>query len=356
MSRKRTSDGFNLAFLDVMACGLGAVLMILIVVKFNASTSIPSDEIQKLEEELAALNDEASQTQKSLDEVNDNIAMEIGTLEDIKKRIEELKVQQDATKRALNDKQAVVANLETAIAARAPLQTDDPIELKGSGEENYLLGLKVEGRKIGILIDSSASMMEENLNDILRLKNSEPGKKKAAAKWRRTVRVAKWLLARLPKESQVSVATFNSEARVLGERPVFSARVSASMKHLSAEIEKLVPNNGTDLREGIRAITQAMPGMTDLYIVTDGLPTLLKPNSGFKESRDCKPITQPKGMRTGECRMLVLAHTFSQDAPKKVKTNIVLLPLQGDHQAPVAYWSWARATGGIVLSPAKGWP
>ena len=38
---RKATDGFNLAFLDVMACGLGAVILIFILVDFNAFTPMP---------------------------------------------------------------------------------------------------------------------------------------------------------------------------------------------------------------------------------------------------------------------------------------------------------------------------
>ena len=47
------------------------------------------------------------------------------------------------------------------------------------GEEDYLLGLKVEGRRIAILIDRSASMTDERLIDIIRRKVRTDAEKRA---------------------------------------------------------------------------------------------------------------------------------------------------------------------------------
>ena len=41
---RKAEDGFNLAFLDVMACGLGAVILIFILVDFKAFTPDPTEE------------------------------------------------------------------------------------------------------------------------------------------------------------------------------------------------------------------------------------------------------------------------------------------------------------------------
>ena len=55
---RKAEDGFNLAFLDVMACGLGAVILIFILVDFKAFTPTPTEEKEKLEQELAAAEQE----------------------------------------------------------------------------------------------------------------------------------------------------------------------------------------------------------------------------------------------------------------------------------------------------------
>jgi len=55
---RKAEDGFNLAFLDVIACGLGAVILIFILVDFKAFTPTPTEEKEKLEQELAAAEQE----------------------------------------------------------------------------------------------------------------------------------------------------------------------------------------------------------------------------------------------------------------------------------------------------------
>ena len=54
--------------------------------------------------------------------------------------------------------------------------------------------------------------------------------------------------------------------------------------------------------------------------------------------------------------MNLFSHTLKTAADMGVKTNIILLPLEGDPQAPQGYWHWAAATGGMMISPASSWP
>ncbi|MEC9126112.1 MAG: VWA domain-containing protein, partial [Pseudomonadota bacterium] len=79
---RKAEDGFNLAFLDVMACGLGAVILIFILVDFKAFTPTPTEEKEKLELELAAAEQEQQKLKKSIDELNDKIALESAKQDD----------------------------------------------------------------------------------------------------------------------------------------------------------------------------------------------------------------------------------------------------------------------------------
>lgn len=356
MFKRRSSDGFNLAFLDVMACGLGAIILILMLVKFNATTEVPNDELERLQQELAALQKNSANAQASLESVEKNIAAENADVEALKKRIQQLKVQQNANQRALNDKRAVLADVEQSVAAAAPRQADDNVALQGVGEENYLLGLKVEGQYVGVLVDTSASMTDEKLRQIIRRKIGNNIDKQNAPKWQRTKRVVRWLLARLPQSSKVSVVSFNNIAKRVGTRNLVSAKNTTSMKQLSAAIDQLVPRNGTNLQLALSKIKEISPKLTHLYVVTDGLPTLGKRSAGLSAFANCGSLFGKSKTITGECRVLLFNYTVQQAALSGVEVNVILLPLEGDPQAPQAYWNWTAATGGLMLSPAGSWP
>lgn len=356
MFKRRSSDGFNLAFLDVMACGLGAIILILMLVKFNAATDVPSDELERLQEELQALQQGSATASASLESVDNSIAAQTVTAEEIRQRIQQLKIQQDASQRALNDKKAVLADVEQSLAAAAPKQAADNVQLQGAGEENYLLGLKVEGKHIGILVDTSASMADEKLIDIIRLKIGSNADKKNAPKWQRTKRVVRWLLARLPQSAKVSVVSFNNSASIVGSRELVSANNTNSMKQLATGIEQLIPRNGTNLQLALNKIQEVSPQMTHLYIVTDGLPTLGKRSKSLGALASCGSLFGKSKTITGECRLRLFDYTLQQAKLSGVEVNIILLPLEGDPHAPQAYWNWAAATGGLMISPADSWP
>ena len=63
MRRHRRSEGFNLAFLDIMSCGLGAVVLVFMLVKHDAVTSTSeTDLLAKEVQQLELTQEELDQT------------------------------------------------------------------------------------------------------------------------------------------------------------------------------------------------------------------------------------------------------------------------------------------------------
>ncbi len=245
--------------------------------------------------------------------------------------------------------------LEQEIIALRELQAEAVVETKRVDEEQYLLGMKVEGRRIAILIDQSASMTDELLIDIFTRKFGSEQERKSGPKWIRTVNTAKWILNRLPKNSEFVVVAYSESAKVLGNGSWSSSRDEQTIKGLFSEIENLVPVGGTNLDAGLKAVA-TLPGIpTNIYLITDGLPTKGPIKSSIFESlgsfRNCSNSSQ---IVTGECRLKIFHSTTNKNTSAEV--NVVLLPLEGDPDAAPAYWAWAARTGGLLLVPSGDWP
>jgi hypothetical protein len=348
---RKPVDGFNLAFLDVMACGLGAVILIFILVDFNAFTPTPTDEKEKLEQELAAAQTEQQQLKKSIDEVNDKIALESAKQDDVEQAQKDSTQDQSKLLRDMSTEMAVVADLENQLAALSKeVEKSANIQMQGTGEQNYITGLKIEGSDIGILVDKSASMMGDNLLDVLSKLALSDGQKVSTPKWVRTKRVAQWMLARVPQTSRLSVVTFSDTAETLGIRKIISAKVSGSMNAIVKDLGAVVPSGGTNLQEGLKVLFDANSNITDVYIVTDGLPTL-----GDGLPLNCRNFISSKKSISSDCRKALFVETVKR-AKKGVHYNVILLPIEGDPFATPMYWEWTRVTSGTFLSPAPEWP
>ena len=278
-------------------------------------------------------------------------------------------MQENVAKRKLEQQKSILAKSNQDIVSTAKeldsltsdiktikvLKKDDLIESKQVNEEHYLLGLKVEGKKIAILVDSSASMTDEKLIDIIKTKNGSAKNKQRAKKWRRTKKVVKWLLARLPKNSDVMVVSFNEKAEVLGRQKGWTKANATSISDILSDVNTLIPEGATNLQHGLHVIKKHVP--SNLYIITDGLPT--KGESRYKSLNpfaSCSSLTGNSNIISGACRVKLFKQTIAESAPKNVQTNVILLPLEGDPDAMNLYWHWTAATGGLVLSPAGNWP
>ena len=61
-------------------------------------------------------------------------------------------------------------------------------------------------------------MTDEKLIDIIKRKTQSDDNIKKGPKWQRTIRIVKWLLARLPNDSRVTVVKFSNNGKILGEK------------------------------------------------------------------------------------------------------------------------------------------
>lgn len=354
MFRRNKNDGFNLAFLDVMACGLGAIILIFMLVDFQSFEAEPEAEVKRLEAELFALDEEKTQLQESLDEVNDKIAMFLQGQQTSQESVGVVKVQQEQLQQQIAEEIAVIAKLEDQLAAtQEQVTASDNIAMQGTGEQNYLIGLKVDQQHIGILVDKSASMLDESLSGVLRARAKPDAEKQVQSKWLRTKRIVQWILARAPENATVSLYAFSEDAVRLGsaDRNVISQ--PGVLEKMLSDLSKLVPEGGTNLEKGLKAIDRANSRLQELYIITDGLPTK-GTNRSLSNKAKCASFFGASKTISGECRVSLMQSAM-QVAPA-VRTNIVLLPMEGDPQAPDLFWRWTKSTYGMMIAPEGKWP
>jgi len=337
-----------------MASGLGAMILVLIIVKQDVAQTPPQPEM--LYADLAGLQQQDTRLQQALTETQQDALAQIAKTARIQSDITALKSHIAAQGDAISKQQAALSSIRNTAKHAPAAKQSDVVRNDRGGEENYVMGLKVEGRKIVFLIDSSASMTDESLIAIIRRKNSSNLEKQHGPKWQRTKRIVRWLLARAPANSRLSVLTFNSRARSLGLSGWFSSRDTTAIRRAYSDLDKLVPTGATNLQQGLQAAKRLNP--TDLYLLTDGLPT-----AGQSRFASLNPFASCGGLLgrshtiSGVCRVKLFRQTLAESAPGRgVKVNVILLPIEGDPQAPPQYWAWTAATGGLLISPAESWP
>ncbi len=358
MSKKNASyrsfSPFNLSFLDVMSCGLGAVILIFLILKHGESIS-PNEtkalekDIENIEESIAELSNDISLKANEIISLESRILEKNKVIEEIKDDLRSEEKIRDDLLAGNENTQKVLNDIEKAIP--------DIINKSGEGERQYLTGLKIEGKRIVYLLDNSASMLDENTQNIFRLSILGKEQKEKTKKWMRAKETLTWLVARLPKDSQFTIMTFNEDVKSHTASSWSDSESSLEVSDALESAKKEIPEKGTNLERALVATKKMFPLPDAVYIITDGLPTLGEPPGKLNLSLTQRKCLKSKGKITSECRHVIFQKAKNNYLKgKKLKTSTILLPLQGDPRAASDYWNLALQSGGTTISPSRDWP
>jgi hypothetical protein len=361
---RRKIEVFSLSFLDVIACGFGAVVLFYTILSAQAGVQRQQrndtlqSEVNRLEEEVLEGYKNLVVLRNSLEGTDRAVPAE-GLANRIIEETEQLKQQlAEAEKDTLSKRETIeklkqdLKSLDEAnrrLAAGTPSPGQPGTRIKGfigSGDRQYLTGLKVGGERILVLVDVSASMMDESVVNVIRLRNMPDVRRMAAGKWRRTVATVDWLTSQLPAKSKFQVYGFNTQAHPLVPDSAgkwLAGDDAASLNTALRELRKIVPKDGTSLENALAVAGSLSPRPDNIILVTDGLPT--------------QGASPPLVRKTvdGNDRLKLFEKALGR-LPPGVPVNVILLPMEGDPMAPSAYWTLARRTRGSFLSPARDWP
>ena len=317
-----------------MACGLGAIALILVLVKEDVlpSSFIDAEEIKQTLEELDKAKNESLSIQNTL-KSNEN------KMKEISKRIDQTEYLLSINKEIIEEKKVNVKEQEKENSSKEKNKYEE-------FQKGYLSGCNVEGNKIVFLLDSSASMLHKKLGEIFRLSVSDDSIKKNSQKWKQALSVSDWFLEKLPISSQFKFITFNEEPYELSTNSnwIYKSE-STALKDIKDSLLKIIPKKGTNLIKPFELISD--DGADAVYIVTDGLPTQGK-------GRRC----ENDNLISGECRKLIFYDSINllKKANKRIKINFILLPIEGDIMAPYFLSDVAKSSNGCFIAPPRDWP
>jgi hypothetical protein len=362
--RRRKVEVFSLSFLDCICCGFGAVVLFYTIVA--GQTGIhrlrTTDELQaqvnKLEEEvligtrnLVLLRNTLQKTQADTTkaaararEITDEVASQREAALSVGATSSAQRAHINALKADLQSLEESTRRLQGATVQEAPAG-ERVRAFRGTGNRQYLSGIQLKGKHILVLMDVSASMMSEELDKIIKLRNEAPALRRAAPKWRQALDIADWLSTQFPAGSRFQMYGFNTAATTLvagtdgrwldaGDPKLLAQAVDA--------LRALTPEGGTSLINAWDAIRGLAPRPDEVVLVTDGLPTQGK----SKSSRKYVDVSARTRLFDEARRAL----------PASVPVDVILLPMQGDLPAPHRFWTMARETGGNFLMPSADWP
>ncbi|MDJ0819505.1 MAG: hypothetical protein QNJ58_25100 [Desulfobacterales bacterium] len=363
MARKKLNV-FSLSFLDIITCGLGAIILLFVLV--NAKSAVRLDTITAdLRAETNLIENQVLDEKKNLIQIRnvlETTTAELVKTQGLSRRLIEIIKEKEveladsdkdtlATKSHVNKLKADLKSLEEDVKRlRAGAKAQDELGTKlrsfpGQGDRQYLTDLKMGGRRIMILVDASASMLDDTVVGIIRRRNLRTPDQLKSPKWQQTVATIDWLTTQLPATSQFQIYAFNETAAPLIPDSAGTWLNAGDVDKLNQSVDrmrKLVPQKGTSLLNAFKAIKTINPPPDNLFLLVDSLPTM-----GSKK---------PWGKRVSGKKRLSLFHDAIRQLPAGVPVNIILYPMEGDPFAASAFWKLAADTRGSFFSPSRDWP
>ncbi len=364
MKPRRRFETFNLSFLDIMSCGFGAVVLFFVII--NATMAKRSDELNK------DLSVRAEMLRVEVVEGEENLVELRNTMEDLEKRRVEAQGKARRILELIREKREELANLEESTVAREEsiekLQADlksleeDSKRLSaasdrpsdqgtrvrsyvGEGDRQYLTGVKVGGQRVLILLDVSASMLDDTVVNVIRRRNLPEAQKIRSPKWQRALATVEWITTQLKVDSRFQIHTFAEDAGAALPDTAGRWLETADPENLAAAISKvreIAPGGGTSLWQAFESVGALDPPPDNIFLVTDGLPT--------------HGDTRPRGTTvSGRDRLKYFEKAVSL-LPARVPVNVVLFPMEGDADAASAFWKLSIASRGSYLAPSRDWP
>ena len=359
--KRRKFSAFNLSFLDIMSCGFGAAVLLFLIIKHNVDTNVPeplvksdlSAEIDLLEEEILVGKENMVRIRNTLSDIDDKLAIAQGLARRIMEDIaltegltDELVL--DGKDGALDQLKADIKRLETErqqLVRDLTKTGEDSRKYAGDGNRAYVTGLKMGGNRILILLDSSGSMLDKSIVNVIRRRNMRDERKRTAPKWVKAIETVDWLSAKFPLNSEYQIYTFNTTTRPAiadSKGRWLKVKDKLQLDQAVKNLKDIVPENGTNLEQAFKAISQLRPLPDNIYLITDGLPTV-----GSKKTRGATISGQQR---------LKLFETALKSLPRGVPMNTILSPMEGDPEAAYAFWQLSRLSNGSYMSPSEDWP
>lgn len=363
--RRRRLEVFSMSFLDCICCGFGAVVLIYMIMAAQAgqrhlkkSVDLTA-EVDLLEERvidgyknLVVLRNTLQKTAQEKAQAAGRAERVLAEISRLQQELAEYQGVNSAKRDSIEKLRADVKSLDEGMrrleggTSNSGPRGEKLASFRGTGERLYFNGLRVNGNRIVVLVDASASMLDETVVNVLRIRNLPVEQQLSAAKWRRTVDTVRWVTTQIPLDAKFQVIAFNTRASYLGSGGTAQWMAGSDPKARNDALQRLgktVPRDGTSLVNAFASLSRLEPSPDQVILITDGLPTQGESTPALRN------VVRAKERRA-------LFESSRKSIPAGAKVSVVLLPMEGDTFAPAAYWRLANATGGTFLVPSADWP
>ncbi len=354
--RRRQISTFSLSFLDIMSCGLGAAVLLFLIIKHNTDQRIEfnpdlSSETNLLAEEIRIGEENLARIRNTIADVDEQLAEARGLARRIQDEIDQLRGQLADLGPSASEE---ISELEERIAVlEMQKQTlEDQAqggnrvrEFLGEGDRQYLTGINMGGSHVLILLDSSSSMLDSTIVNVIRRRIRPDDVKINAPKWQQALAIVDWITANLNPGSRFQIYQFNETASPVLESSAGNWIDTTDRGMMEAALQsarQVVPARGTNLVSAMQVVNQMSPMPDNIFLITDGLPT-----QGNNKPRSTSVSNQE--------RINFFNDAYAQ-MPRHIPINTLLLPMEGDPYAAVAFWRVALETQGSFIAPSRDWP
>ena len=364
--RRREFSVFNLSFLDVISCGLGAVILFFVITNAQVQGRVQEalkdlyNETELIKEEIFDERVRLARVKNTIERTDQKDQIIKGSirslLESIENLTQELAEYKNQTLAATSSNQQLRLDMKQLEEEKKRLEAallrqskKDPGKsftyTDGDGDRQYLTELRLSGDHVLILIDSSTSMLGRTYVNVIRYRNMKDEQKVKAPKWRRAVNSVEWLTTRLTEGTKFQIYAFNETAQSVVEETDGTWLEVTDGSTIGTAVNNLrgkVPQKGTSLINAFEAIQNLDPAPDNIFLLTDGLPTQ------GKRSPSRETMVRP------EQRVKYFDQALRALPPTPV--NVLLFPMDGDPFAAEAYWSLAIRSKGSFMAPSQDWP
>lgn len=364
MAKRRNVNVFSMSFLDAICCGFGAIVLLFMIINANIDRRLDLElvdiaaEVDRMELRVLAGRKNLVQRREDLAQLLKDFAtlrgmrdQLVSEIEDTQEQFAELTEDSESRREQIERLRAELAELQSeterlSAASITPEEAGNRIRsFTGDGNRQYLTGMRMGGRRVVILVDTSTSMLDRTLVNILRRRNMSPEQQRAAPKWRQVVNTVDWLTTQIEPGTQVQVIGFAEQASSLIEGSNGQWVTVTDGSELEKAVQALrntVPSGPSSLVAGFNALRTLQPQPDNVYLLVDGLPTMgeIRPN------------------RDGVTGRERVDHFYRalRVAPLSIPFNVILFAMEGDPWAAPLYWELSLRTGGSMLAPSEDWP
>ena len=349
--KKKALQPLSMAFLDVICCGFGAIILLFVLTSGKKSADTVN-QLSDTEFDLGRLRKDIQGEEKLLLQLASSI-------EEIKKRLQELKSLEIDFSTTLTDRTTDLSLLLSQLAEMEELQEtllgdlenlptvpeEVPIPMPNPTRRQYLTDFKLDGERVLFLIEASGGMLDDTIDGAIERLSGNEEEKRAAPKWKQTMRALEWMLTALKPPTTYQILFFSKNVDTViplraGEWLEISDR--QTMGEALGKIKEFVPQGGANLERAFFHVGGMNPRPDNIILFVDGLPTL-------SDSVPAGPIIDQQA----RVRMYNAA---LRQAPLGIPINTIMMPLTGDPAAATSFWLLGTKTNGSFICPSRNWP